>query len=111
MNVMHVVLAVPRRSKKGQNEDPEHIEGCKSCRDQAHSPEDFSIRSKSPISPQDRVLAEEPGQRRDSGNGNRSYQEASVSPRHVPLQTAHLSNILQPAHSVNDTSGSKKQKG
>src|SRR5215469_11858463 len=110
MNVMHVVLAVSRRSKKGQNEDPEHIEGCKSCRDQSHAPEDFSIRSKSPISPQDGVLAEEPGQRRDSGNGNRSYQERPVSPRHVLLQTAHLSNVLQPAHSMDDTSGSEKEK-
>src|SRR5215469_13108332 len=110
MDVMYVVLAVPWRSYEGQNENPEHIEGCKSRRDQAHAPEDFSIRSMSPIPPQDGVLAEESGQRRDSRNGDRSYQERPVRPRHVPLQTAHLSNILQPAHSMDDTSGSEKQK-
>src|SRR3954452_12473489 len=87
---------LPEESHEPQ---PEHIKGCQERREHAYQP----VNPTSLISPpQNLVLAEEPGQRRNSSDRKRGNRHRPERHRNLRPQPAHLPHVLLTTHSVDD---------
>src|SRR5213594_28633 len=109
VNVMNLLVGVPGCSVESQNQQAEHVERRETCRKNTDKPKHSAVIGVIPRAPQNRILAEEAGQRGKTGDGQCSGEKCFVRPGHQASEAAHLSYILDTSHSMNDTTGGKKK--
>jgi hypothetical protein len=93
-------------SFKGKREEAEHIERRHPRPGKTDEPEDDVSTRECP--PEDLILAEKTGQRRDACDGNRGNQERAERRRKRLFQSSHLPDVLFLMHRMND--GPRAQK-
>src|SRR6266478_8675468 len=92
--------------KKRHKPQAEHIEGGEKRRKQSNRP----VHPTGLISPpQNLVLAEEPGKRRDAGNGKGADRHSPKCPRNFCTQAAHLTHVLLATDRVDHRTRGQKQ--
>src|SRR5262245_18129143 len=90
MDVMHLMMGIPRRSEKREYQQPEHIKRRETRGNNSNCPEDLPVGPVAPLTPENGVFAEEAGKRWEAGDGYRADRKRSEGPRHVTSQPAHL---------------------
>ena len=94
------------RPEEGQRHQPEHVErGHERGEDREHPDELVGFE----CAEEDLVLAEEAGQRRNAGDGQRADGHRGKRNRQVPLQGAHAPHVLLPRHRMDDRAAAEEQ--
>src|SRR5215510_12487676 len=109
MDVMNILLGVAWAFVKGENQQTKHVKRGEACPNDADKPKQFPVIWVIPCCPQNGIFAEEPRQRRNTGNSQRSNKKCFVRPGHHASKTAHHSYVLDAPHPVNYTPSGKKQ--
>src|SRR6266852_6727641 len=96
---------------KGEKDEPEHVEGSEQRGEQAEGVEDAAAALALIGVEQDGILAEESGERRKAGDGQRGGEHGEVGPADFFAEAAHALHVLLAADGVNDAAGSEKEHG
>ena len=105
-----VARRLPRRpavgAEEGQRHQPEHVERGHQRGERRQPVHQLVLEERLQ---QDLVLAEEPGERRDAGDGDRADHHRPERDRHVLLQAAHLQHVLLAGHRVDDRAAAEEE--
>src|SRR5260370_28958600 len=94
---------------KGEEDQPEHVEGSEQRGEQAEGVEDAAAVLALVSVEQDGILAEEAGERRKASDGQRGGEHGEGRPANVFAEAAHAIHVLLAAHGVNDAAASQEQ--
>ena len=87
----HRLVVAAERALKGEEVEPEHVEGRHPGSDEAHRPQQrIGVEGLA----EDLVLAPEARQGRDAGDRHAADEEGGGGDRHVPAQSAHKAHVL-----------------
>ena len=105
------VLARKGRGLAAEDEEdhPERVEAGQERTRDADGEEHLPVPARRERRGEDRVLREEPRERRDPGQRERADQERAVRPRQEALEAAHLPHVLLAHERVDDEPGRKEQ--
>ena len=105
------VLSRPRGRLAAEDEEdhPERVEAGQERTSDSDGEQQLSVPAGVERGGEDRVLREEPGQRRDPGQRERTDEEGPVRPRQELPQAAHLSHVLLADEGVDDDSGGEEE--
>src|SRR4051812_26766144 len=109
--MMNVLMRAPGRSMEGKDQQPEHVKDGEPGSQHANKPKHLAVAGEIPRAPQNGILTENAWQRRNPGDCYGSGQKRCVGPGHQFPESAHLLNILDSSHTVDDASGTEKQQG
>src|SRR6516162_6359097 len=114
VDVMLHFVGDARETEEGKVEKPEHVEGGQAGREYANDPEGQvtveHCRAGDRAS-QDFVFAEETGERRHAGNGQRGDEERTRGGRNGVPQAAHFAQILLTGKRMNHATGAEEEQG
>src|SRR6202007_199392 len=102
-------LVVARPPAERQEDQPEHIERSEQRGEESKSVQRMPTALPSESLKQNRVLAEESGERRNARDGQRCREHCVVRPANLLAEAAHLGHFLLAAHGVNHGTGSKEE--
>jgi hypothetical protein len=91
-----------------QDDKTKHVECCKRSPERADHPQHRRTVIAAERFPENFILTEEAGERRNPGDRNRADQKCPVCHGHVFLQSTHFLDVLLVVHSVNDRAGTEE---
>ena len=110
---MAVPLAKARLAKEGHDHHARHIDGSDQRRQGGDHPEELAPavgqRRSRPGLPEDLILAEETGEKREATDRQPPGHHRGKGDRHILLQSAHPADVLFFVHSVNDGTRAEKE--
>jgi hypothetical protein len=92
---------------KRERDETEHVERGQARGHEAERKENRMVRRED--ARQDRVLREEPGERRDAGKGERRHEEGPIGHRQAAAEAPHPPHVLLPVKGVDDGAGPEEQ--
>src|SRR5215472_11295309 len=108
---VHFLFVVAWFPAEGEENQTEHVERSQQRREQPNNIKGMPAAFPSVSLKQNRVLAEESGERRNASDRERGDKHGRVGPLDFLAETAHLGHFLLAAHGVNHgASGQEKQR-
>ena len=105
------MLVVALLAEKRQEDQPEHVERSEQRGEQADARrESLATVVALEGAQQDRIFAEESGERRKAGDRQRGRQHRAVRPLDLLAEAAHFAHVLLAAHGVNHAAGREEEK-
>src|SRR5579862_1869119 len=96
-------------AEEGHEPEPEHVERCQQCSENADGPVGAAAIGAGKRLPQNFVLAEEAAEERYAGDGEGGRGHGPEGPGNFLAQTAHVAHVLLAAERMNDRAGCEEE--